>query len=110
MPRRVVGRERTAVTDVGTRYKTIAQNRRARFNYDIGEQFEAGIVLSGTEIKSVREGRVNIAEAYARVRAGELWRQLVGHDQEDVWALGSAVWGVGCGGHTARPSREPPRN
>ncbi|MCX8250853.1 MAG: SsrA-binding protein SmpB [Dehalococcoidia bacterium] len=73
MPRRVVGRERTAVTDVGTRYKTIAQNRRARFNYDIGEQFEAGIVLSGTEIKSVREGRVNIAEAYARVRAGELW-------------------------------------
>ena len=73
MPRRIVGRERTAVTDVGTRYKTIAQNRRARFNHDIGERFEAGIVLSGTEIKSVREGRVNIAEAYARVRDGELW-------------------------------------
>ncbi|MDA1258784.1 MAG: SsrA-binding protein SmpB [Chloroflexi bacterium] len=73
MPRRTVGRERTAVTDVGTRYKTIAQNRRARFNYDLSEQFEAGIVLTGTEIKSVREGRVNIAEAYARMRDGELW-------------------------------------
>ena len=71
MPRRSVGRERTAVTDVGTRYKTIAQNRRARFNYDLFDQFEAGIVLSGTEIKSVREGRVNIAEAYARIRGGE---------------------------------------
>ena len=73
MPRRTVGRERTAVTDAGPRFKTIAQNRRARFNYDIGEQFEAGIVLTGTEIKSVREGRVNIAEAYARIRDGELW-------------------------------------
>lgn len=73
MPRRTVGRERTTVTDVGPRYKTIAQNRRARFNYDLSEQFEAGIVLTGTEIKSVREGRVNIAEAYARIRDGELW-------------------------------------
>ncbi|MCH8234847.1 MAG: SsrA-binding protein SmpB [Chloroflexi bacterium] len=73
MPRRTVGRERTAETDVGTRFKTIAQNRRARFNYDLSERFEAGIVLTGTEIKSVREGRVNIAEAYARIRDGELW-------------------------------------
>ena len=73
MPRRTVGRERTAETDAGTRFKTIAQNRRARFNYDLSERFEAGIVLTGTEIKSVREGRVNIAEAYARIRDGELW-------------------------------------
>ena len=73
MPRRIVGRDRTAETDVGPRFKTIAQNRRARFNYDLAERFEAGIVLSGTEIKSVREGRVNIAEAYARIRDGELW-------------------------------------
>ena len=73
MPRRTVGRERTAETDVGTRFKTIAQNRRARFNYDLSERFEAGIGLTGTEIKSVREGRVNIAEAYERIRDGELW-------------------------------------
>ncbi len=73
MPRRMAKKEKTDVTAVGARYKTIAQNRRARFNYDLSEKIEAGLVLSGTEIKSVREGRVNIAEAYARIRHGELW-------------------------------------
>jgi len=49
------------------------ENRRARFEYEWLEQFEAGIVLTGTEIKSIRTGQISIAEAYARVRDGELW-------------------------------------
>ncbi|GAC1306053.1 MAG: SsrA-binding protein SmpB [Vulcanimicrobiaceae bacterium] len=48
-------------------------NRRARFEYEWLEQFEAGIVLTGTEIKSIRGGQISIAEAYARIRDGELW-------------------------------------
>jgi SsrA-binding protein len=49
------------------------ENRRARFEYEWLEQFEAGIVLTGTEIKSIRTGQISIAEAYARIRNGELW-------------------------------------
>jgi SsrA-binding protein len=49
------------------------ENRRARFEYEWLEQIEAGIVLSGTEIKSIRTGQNSIAEAYARIRDGELW-------------------------------------
>jgi SsrA-binding protein len=49
------------------------ENRRARFEYEWLEQIEAGIVLSGTEIKSIRTGQISIAEAYARIRDGELW-------------------------------------
>jgi SsrA-binding protein len=52
---------------------TISTNRRARFNYEILETFEAGIVLTGSEIKSVRARHVNIAEAYVQVRNGEAW-------------------------------------
>jgi len=48
-------------------------NRRARFEYEWLEQFEAGIVLTGTEIKSIRGGQISIGEAYARIRDGELW-------------------------------------
>lgn len=48
-------------------------NRRARFEYEWLEQFEAGIVLTGTEIKSIRSGQISISEAYARIRDGELW-------------------------------------
>jgi len=48
-------------------------NRRARFEYQILESMEAGIVLTGTEIKSVRDGGASINEAYARMRDGELW-------------------------------------
>lgn len=53
--------------------KPIAQNRRARFEYHIEEKLEAGIVLTGTEVKSLREGRANINEAYAGEMGGELW-------------------------------------
>lgn len=48
-------------------------NRRARFEYHILESLEAGMVLTGTEIKSVRQGGVSLNEAYARLREGELW-------------------------------------
>ena len=53
--------------------KTIAVNRKARFNYDILETVEAGLVLQGTEIKSIREGRANLSDGYARPQDGELW-------------------------------------
>jgi SsrA-binding protein len=53
--------------------KTVAVNRRARFEYAIEETLEAGIVLTGTEIKSIRAGRANLAEAYARIERGEAW-------------------------------------
>ena len=53
--------------------KTVAQNRKARHDYSIEDSFEAGIVLTGTEIKSVRAGKVSLAEAYARIENGEAW-------------------------------------
>jgi SsrA-binding protein len=53
--------------------KVVAQNRRARFNYEIGETFEAGIALTGTEVKSLRKGKAAIAESYADARGGEIW-------------------------------------
>src|SRR5688500_4369613 len=53
--------------------ETIAVNRRARHDYAIEDTLEAGIALTGTEIKSVRAHKVNIAEAYARVEKGEAW-------------------------------------
>jgi SsrA-binding protein len=53
--------------------ETIALNRRARHDYTITDTFEAGIVLTGTEIKSVRAGKVNLSDAYARVEKGEAW-------------------------------------
>ena len=53
--------------------ETIAVNRRARHEYAIEETLEAGIVLTGTEIKSIRAHRVNLAEAYARIDRGEAW-------------------------------------
>jgi len=52
---------------------TIAQNRRARHDYEILERFEAGIVLTGSEIKSVREHKVQLQGSYARLRDGEVW-------------------------------------
>lgn len=56
--------------------KTIATNRKARHDYTVEDSFEAGIALTGTEIKSVREGSVNLQDAYARIERGEAW--LVG--------------------------------
>lgn len=56
--------------------KLIADNRRARHEYHLLERVEAGLVLSGTEVKSLREGRANLRRAYADVRGAEVW--LVG--------------------------------
>ena len=53
--------------------KLIAENRRARFDYHIEDDLEAGIVLMGSEVKSLRTGQSNIAESYASVENGELW-------------------------------------
>jgi len=53
--------------------KVVADNRKARFNYEIGETFEAGIALTGTEVKSLRQGKASIGESYADARGGELW-------------------------------------
>ena len=56
--------------------KLIADNRRARHDYELSDRFEAGLVLTGTEVKSLRQGRVSLAQAYGDVRGGEVW--LVG--------------------------------
>jgi SsrA-binding protein len=53
--------------------RTVATNRRARYDYAILERFEAGIVLTGGEVKSLRAGRASLAEAFARVRDGDVW-------------------------------------
>jgi SsrA-binding protein len=53
--------------------KVVAENRKARFNYAIEDTVEAGISLTGTEVKSVRGGKATIAESYADSRAGEIW-------------------------------------
>jgi len=55
------------------RFKVVAANRKARFNYEIGETYEAGIVLTGSEVKSLRAGKATIAESYADARGGEIW-------------------------------------
>jgi SsrA-binding protein len=53
--------------------KIVAENRKARFNYEIVDTYEAGLVLTGTEVKSLREGKANIAESYASDEGGEIW-------------------------------------
>ncbi len=53
--------------------KTIAQNKKARHDYFIEQTFEAGIVLSGTEVKSIRQGKVTIKESYAIIKGGEVF-------------------------------------
>jgi SsrA-binding protein len=60
----------------GSGERVVAENRRARHDYHLLERFEAGLVLTGTEVKSLREGRANLQRAYADVRDGEIW--LVG--------------------------------
>jgi SsrA-binding protein len=55
------------------RFKIVADNRKARFNYSIQEAFEAGVALTGSEVKSLRQGKASIAESYAATRDGELW-------------------------------------
>jgi SsrA-binding protein len=63
MARRVEGEGETLIAD----------NRKALFDYYILESFEAGVVLTGTEVKGIREGRANLRDSYARVENGEVW-------------------------------------
>jgi SsrA-binding protein len=61
------------VTQSDPNSKLVADNRRARFDYAIEDDIEAGIVLTGSEVKSLRSGGSNIADSYANVEGGELW-------------------------------------
>ena len=55
--------------------KTIAENRRARHDYQLLDRYEAGLVLTGTEVKSLRDGRTTMGQAWAEIRDGEAWLQ-----------------------------------
>ena len=68
-------RERRALKreDAGNRDRVVATNRRARHDFEILETLECGIVLTGSEVKSLREGRAQIADGYARFDDGEMW-------------------------------------
>jgi SsrA-binding protein len=57
----------------GKGVKIVAQNRKARHNYFIEESYEAGMVLQGTEVKALREGRANIKDGYAKIKHGEIF-------------------------------------
>ncbi|TDW31053.1 SsrA-binding protein SmpB [Cryobacterium psychrophilum] len=61
--------------------KVVATNRKARHDYSIGDTYEAGIVLSGTEVKSLRAGRASLTDGYAFIEGGEMWLDAV-HIQE----------------------------
>ncbi|MBC6419824.1 MAG: SsrA-binding protein SmpB [Prochloron sp. SP5CPC1] len=59
--------------DPGTGIKMVSDNRQARYLYEIIETYEAGVELKGTEVKSIRAGRVNLRDGYALIRNGEAW-------------------------------------
>ncbi|NWG45325.1 MAG: SsrA-binding protein SmpB [Alphaproteobacteria bacterium] len=63
----------SAAAKAGGKRRVVAENRRARYDYFIDETLEAGLMLTGTEVKSLREGKANIAEAYASPERGELY-------------------------------------
>lgn len=62
-----------AADDKDKRARAVAENRKARFNYEVLDTLEAGLALTGTEVKSLRTGQANIAESYASIEGGELW-------------------------------------
>ncbi len=67
--------------------KLIADNRRARYDYELLERFEAGLVLTGTEVKSLREGRASLAQAYGDLRGSEVWlvgAEIATYDQGNI--------------------------
>jgi len=69
-------------------YRVIAENRRARHDYEVGEDLECGIVLQGSEVKSLRSGKANISESYAHVQEGELWlinSHIAPYDPARTW-------------------------
>jgi SsrA-binding protein len=75
--------------------KTIAENRKARHDYDLLERLEAGLQLSGTEVKALRDGHAQIAQAYGDIREGE------------AWLVGASISEYGHGNHANhRPERD----
>ncbi|MBV8385545.1 MAG: SsrA-binding protein SmpB [Acidimicrobiia bacterium] len=68
--------------------KVVASNRRARHDYDILETYECGIVLTGSEVKSIRDGKIQLKDSYARVQDGEMWLHGV-HVSPYVYAHGA---------------------
>ena len=83
----VAKRERRTEDDGEGDMRLVADNRRAFFNYTIDDKVEAGIALTGSEIKSVREGRVDLRDGYARIDRGEAWLRNV---RIARWAQASA--------------------
>ena len=75
---------------------TVALNRRARHEFTIDETFEAGLVLTGTEIKSVRAGKVNLADAYARI------------ERDEAWLIGAHIAPFAQASRTRTPERSRP--
>jgi SsrA-binding protein len=63
------------MTDDNAKIKVIATNRKANYEYEVLDKYEAGVSLLGTEVKSLREGKANLGEAYAVVQKGEIWLQ-----------------------------------
>ena len=69
--------------------KTVATNRKAYHNYHIGDSIEAGIALTGSEIKSIRDGRVSLGDAYVRPENGELWllnAHIARYEAGGIWS------------------------
>jgi SsrA-binding protein len=64
-------------TDREKAQRTIAENRKARHDYHVLDTWEAGVALLGTEVKAIREGRVNLRDSYARIDNGQVWMQNV---------------------------------
>jgi len=73
-----MGKKKNKKTKDDPNFQTVCRNRKARFQYEILDKMECGIVLKGSEVKSVRNRKVSIEEAYGRLRDGELW--LIGCD------------------------------
>ncbi len=65
------------MSDSSKGFKIVSDNRQARFQYEVLESFEAGIVLVGTEVKAIRQGKVNLRDGYADVKDGEVWLRNV---------------------------------
>lgn len=71
-----------------TGFRNIAENRKARHRFEILEDIECGVVLRGSEVKTLREGKVSLEEAYGRVKQGELWLvncDIPEYKQANVW-------------------------
>ncbi len=75
MAKRDSGKAKPAVKSDESGVKIVARNRRARHDYELLEKVEAGLVLTGTEVKSLRNGKASLEEAYAEVDRGEVWLQ-----------------------------------